>query len=479
MYEQFKNMINSIKMFKARNIIIATGGPATLYKYSVYPESQKGSLGLAITAGCKLQNLTESQFGLASTKFRWNVSGSYQQVIPRYISIDKNGKETEFLMKYFPGFQELSKAIFLKGYQWPFNSDRIENLGSSLIDLAVYYETEVRGNKVFMDFTKNPLNYEENLLDPTAKLYLTNSNALSSTPIERLKKLNIQAIELYQNKGIDITKEPLEIAVCNQHMNGGITGDIWWETSIKHLFAIGEANGSHGIHRPGGAALNSGQVWGLRAAQKIGHVYAKLEPLNKIEFLRIIESELISIINNIKSALFKKPIMNLEQMTPAQFWEQIQDRMSKFGGIIRPLKGLFDEGKEIIKQIYNLKTILILKNNKEIVDYLRIRDALLTQQYILESIINYHESNGKSRGSSLILRETLKESLNERFIIPPGDLKQFKFITNDINLEDKIQTISSPAEIITCEWENVRDIPNEFGWFENVWKDFSNGRIFN
>ena len=138
-----------------------------------------------------------------------------------------------------------------------------------------------------------------------------------------------------------------------------------------------------------------------------------------------------------------------------------------------------NEGKEIIKQIYNLKTILILKNNKEIVDYLRIRDALLTQQYILESIINYHESNGKSRGSSLILRETLKESLNERFIIPPGDLKQFKFITNDINLEDKIQTISSPAEIITCEWENVRDIPNEFGWFENVWKDFSNGRIFN
>ena len=78
----------SLKIIKARNIILATGGPAILYKNSVYPESQKGSTSLAIEAGCILQNLTESQFGLASTKFRWNVSGSYQQVIPRYISVD-------------------------------------------------------------------------------------------------------------------------------------------------------------------------------------------------------------------------------------------------------------------------------------------------------------------------------------------------------------------------------------------------------
>ena len=121
----------------------------------------------------------------------------------------------------------------------------------------------------------------------------------------------------------------------------------------------------------------------------------------------------------------------------------------------------------------------MLKNNKDIVEYLRIRDALLTQQYILESILNYHESNGKSRGSYLIIRDALNESFNERYIIPPGELKQFKFITNDVNLEDKIQTINSQAGIITFEWEERRDIPNEFGWFENVWKDFSNGKIFN
>jgi succinate dehydrogenase/fumarate reductase flavoprotein subunit len=476
--KSLNNIINSIKIFQARNIIMATGGPACLYKYSVYPKSQKGSLGIAIRAGCKLQNLTESQFGIASINFRWNLSGSYQQVIPRYFSVNQIGKEIEFLTKYFPSFQQLSRAIFLKGYQWPFNAERIENYGSSLIDLAVYYETEILDNKVYLEFGKNPLNYDEDFLDPKAKQYLVNSNALKSTPIERLKELNPKAIELFKEKGIDITKEPLQIAVCNQHLNGGITGDIWWETNIKHLFAIGEVNGSHGIHRPGGAALNSGQVGGLRAAQKIGNKYNKLKFLNKEQLLKIAEKKMCTIINNIKSVLYKKKMMNIEQMNPTQFWEHIQNRMSKFGGIVRPLKELFDEVKQLKHEIYNLNTILILKDNREIIEYLRIRDALLTQQYILESILNYHKSNGKSRGSYLIHRDKLNKSLNERYGIPPGELVQFKFIISEINLENKIQTIQSNDGIIKFEWEKNRDIPIEHSWFENVWKDFSNGKIF-
>ncbi len=176
--QELKELSNSIKIFKARNIVLATGGPSLLYKNSVYPFSQKGSTSLAIEAGCALQNLTESQFGLASTDFRWNVSGSYQQVIPRYISVDEEGKEYEFLEAYFPSFRELSKSIFLKGYEWPFSSDRVENYGSSLIDLAVYYETEILRRRVFLDYTKNPSSYDLSLLDPTAKDYLVNSNSI-------------------------------------------------------------------------------------------------------------------------------------------------------------------------------------------------------------------------------------------------------------------------------------------------------------
>ena len=58
----------------------------------VYPSSQFGASGLAFEAGVKGKNLTEWQYGLASLKPRWNVSGSYMQALPRVVSTDK---ETE------------------------------------------------------------------------------------------------------------------------------------------------------------------------------------------------------------------------------------------------------------------------------------------------------------------------------------------------------------------------------------------------
>ena len=69
--------------------------------------------------------------------------------------------------------------------------------------------------------------------------------------------MNPPAIELYLSNGIDLTREPLEIAVCAQHNNGGLAADIWWEsTNIGRLFPVGEVNGTHGVYRPGGSALN-------------------------------------------------------------------------------------------------------------------------------------------------------------------------------------------------------------------------------
>ena len=78
---------NAVQGYHAKYVVLATGGPAGIYSRSVYPESQWGALGLAIRAGAILQNLTESQYGIASLKFRWNLSGTYQQVLPRYISL--------------------------------------------------------------------------------------------------------------------------------------------------------------------------------------------------------------------------------------------------------------------------------------------------------------------------------------------------------------------------------------------------------
>ena len=254
--------------FRCRDIIMATGGPAGIYADSVYPECHHGSTGLAIEAGAKLQNLALWQYGLASTKPRWNVSGTYMQVLPRFVSVDENGNEHDFLWDYFTDKYEGLSLVFLKGYQWPFDPKKAEN-GSSQIDMLVYRECVERGRRVYLDFTKNPFPIDFNKLSNEAFEYLNKAGATFGTPIERLQKMNAPAIELYKTKGVDLYTEYLPIALCAQHNNGGIAVDMWWQTSIKGLFAVGECAGTHGIARPGGSALNAGQVGSLRAAQYI------------------------------------------------------------------------------------------------------------------------------------------------------------------------------------------------------------------
>jgi succinate dehydrogenase/fumarate reductase flavoprotein subunit len=265
----------ALEIVLAENVVFAVGGPGGLYKTSVYPEVHTGAIGLALMAGAAAQSLPESQYGLASIKFRWNVSGTYMQVVPRFISTELDGVSDphEFMPPYFDTVGEMASMVFLKGYQWPFDWRKVQG-GSSIVDILVYIETVLKGRRVFLDFRENPAGFSFEALSEEARTYLARSEALLETPIARLEKMNPGAIELYLDHGIDIHTEPLEVAVCAQHNNGGLAGNLWWESlNLKHLFPLGEVNGSHGVYRPGGSALNSGQVAGFRAAEYIGHRY--------------------------------------------------------------------------------------------------------------------------------------------------------------------------------------------------------------
>ena len=119
--------------------MIATGGPGELYRDSVYPRHCFGSLGLALEAGLEAVNLTESQFGIGTSRdgFPWNLSGTYVQAMPYIFSRDSRGNERNFLADYYRTTQELASNMFRKGYQWPFHATRMLDFGSSLVDLAV------------------------------------------------------------------------------------------------------------------------------------------------------------------------------------------------------------------------------------------------------------------------------------------------------------------------------------------------------
>jgi succinate dehydrogenase/fumarate reductase flavoprotein subunit len=470
---QLDNPDQCLILFNCQNIIYAVGGPAGIYLNSVYPESQNGATGIALEAGAMGKNLTESQYGIASIKFRWNLSGSYQQVIPRYVSTDQQGSdEKEFLDSYFSSTGKMLDAIFLKGYQWPFDSCKIKNNGSSLIDLLVYYETVVKGRRVWLDYQHNASNTEKeegkldfNLLSNEAYQYLKNSGALFRTPIERLRAMNQPAIDLYLNHGIDLSREFLEVAVCAQHNNGGLHGNIWWESNLKHFFPIGEVNGSHGVHRPGGTALNSGQVGSLRAAQFISHRYDE-NPITIDDFVLQSKEQVVAKIN-----MIQKLLVNLNKNSNIlTFRDKARESMSRYGAHVRSLQDIKKALKEMKINLESFPENITISSSQELGLVFKNYDMLITQICYLSAIKNYLENGGLSRGSYLVYKENSQLANSN---LP----EMFCFQQDNGKLDDRIQRIYFKEGKCYFSWDKVRPIPKRKDWFECIWKDFREDKI--
>ena len=456
---------NMFVLFNCTNVVLATGGPAGLYTCSVYPMSQTGSNGIAFEAGVAGRNLTEWQYGIASVKFRWNLSGSYQQVIPRYVSTDRQGNDVrEFLDPYFPNPQQMLDAIFLKGYQWPFDSRKIANYGSSLVDILVHQEIHQKGRRVFLDFLHNPtvLQPDFSNLGKESYTYLEQSGAFQSTPIERLAHINQPAIDLYKNNDIDLTHEMLEIAVCAQHNNGGLAVNCWWETNVPHLFAVGEAAGTHGVYRPGGSALNSGQTGSTRAAMFIAKRYTN-KPMPETDFMHLAVPKITS-----KLELARKFLENNDGRNPQEIRTELGDRMSAHAAHIRHVDGVLKVRDQAARQLQNIAEQTALSNPTDLTAAFENVDLLIAQQVYSAAMENYIAAGGGSRGSYIIPDE------NGIYDIPGS----FSFSPDDGKLSGKIQEVRYSPLGCDFVWENVRPIPENDDWFENVWREYRDEQVF-
>ena len=469
----------AVNVFLAANIVLAAGGPGELYKTSVYPKGQLGIHGLAFKAGLTGANLTESQFGLASTKFRWNVSGTYMQAVPRLFSTDAGGKdEKEFLTGFFPTMSKMATNIFLKGYQWPFDPQRIEKLQSSLIDVLVFNETQ-KGRRVFMDFLHNPIGsdsmdeFDIEALEPEAKQYLQKAGALQKTPIERLAHMNPPAIEIYKENGIDLYSEPLEIAVCAQHNNGGFAVDKWWQSNVPQTFVIGEMAGTHGVKRPGGSALNAGQTGGLRAAEYIANVCGgELPDYSKAQ--AEIDRQLGDIVKRLGQH------RNSSGPAPKQVLEEIRSRMTASGGHIRELNDAKKALKDAVTLYKNIQQKgLNAKDGQALVEAIQAEHLTLTSVAYLKAVVELLAQGSGSRGSHLVLSQDGVEIHAD--VIDQATGKPLKFKPENQSLRSSILQIEYDEglpDLFRSTTVNVRPTPKDRKAFEPAWQDYREGKIY-
>jgi succinate dehydrogenase/fumarate reductase flavoprotein subunit len=477
-----KNLSESdyaINVFFGSTIVLAAGGPGELYKTSVYPKGQVGIHGLAFKAGLAAENLTESQFGLASTKFRWNVSGTYMQAIPRFFSTDAKGKdEKEFLAGFFPSMSKMATNIFLKGYQWPFDPQRVENLQSSLIDILVFNETQ-KGRRVFMDFLHNPIGsksmkgFRLDDLEPEAYDYLKKAGAMQSTPIERLFAMNPPAIEIYKENGIDLYSEPLEIAVCAQHNNGGFAVDKWWQSSIPGTFIIGEMAGTHGVKRPGGSALNAGQAGGLRAAEYIVNACGCDLP-DYADKQAEIDQQVTDVVNKLDA--YRRPSGLLAE----KVIEEIRSRMTASAGHIREPS----DARKALLQAVDLYQQIQQKgfnsgNASDIVKAIQAEHLALASVAYLKTVVELLGQGSGSRGSHLVLAEDGVQIHPD--VINKATGEPLKFKPENKALRDSILQIEyddSSPDLFGCRSVRPRPMPTGRKAFEPAWQDYREGKIY-
>ena len=274
--------------------------------------------------------------------------------------------------------------------------------------------------------------------------------------------MNPGAIQLYLDHGIDITREPLEIAVCAQHNNGGLAGNLWWESvNVKHLFPLGEVNGSHGLYRPGGSALNSGQVAGFRAAEYIANRY-QAWTVDEAAVMPVVEQAVGDLLASLSHTADSTLDWQAERLT-------FQSRMSRAGAHIRSLAELRKAVPEAWAQYRRVASGVDPAN---LTESLRNRQLCFAHAVYLEALLFALESGVGSRGSSIAVDPdgvAIHDKLGDAWRMAPEDT-----IFRDMVLG----TVASADGTVTSEWGVRRSLPKPDSWFETAWAKFRDGEIY-
>lgn len=140
--------------------------------------------------------------------------------------------------------------------------------------------------------------YEEIKKQKNKGIYLD----MSSIGSEKIKKLFPNIYENCKLRGINVTTDKIPIYPAAHYSIGGIKTNIFGETSINGIYAVGEVscNGLHGANRLASNSLPEALVFGYRVAQKINSFefshrnkitqFIRTKPIeNKIQFPNVKE----------------------------------------------------------------------------------------------------------------------------------------------------------------------------------------------
>jgi fumarate reductase (CoM/CoB) subunit A len=220
---------------------------------------------------------------------------------------------------------------------------------------------------------------------PQGGVYLNVSHLPANVIEERLPSM----LRQFRDVGVDIRKEPMQVAPTAHHFMGGVQINENAETNVAGMYAAGEVTGGiHGGNRLGGNALADTQVFGKRAGENAAE-YAKKNPMLPIEKKQI-DREM----ENAGEFLKKR-----EGMRPVEIKNKLQS-------LIWDKVGIFRTGKEIQEAIteiermkeHDLPRLCVMSNgtryNREWIEALEIENLVTVAEMVAEAALMRTESRG-------------------------------------------------------------------------------------
>ncbi|MGO8764468.1 MAG: fumarate reductase/succinate dehydrogenase flavoprotein subunit [Limisphaerales bacterium] len=310
------------KIFKARAIVMATGGIGRAYKITSNSWEYTGDgQSLAYHAGAELMDMEFVQFHPTGMVWPPSVMGLLvTEGVRGEGGVLKNKEGRRFMFDDIPdNYKSQTSTDPEEGWRYV-QGDKNAKRPPELLTrdhVARCIMREVKAGRgsphggVFLDIAW----IKEKL--PNAAEHIK-------------KKLPSMYHQFMQLANLDITKEPMEIGPTTHYMMGGIrvNGDSQM-SNVPGLFAAGEAAaGLHGANRLGGNSLSDLIVFGKRAGEYAAK-FAKENGAGKINNAQAEEAE--------RQALepFEHGAKSSNAEGPYQVQYDLQDMMQSLVGIVR------------------------------------------------------------------------------------------------------------------------------------------------